>query len=120
MLGISLVYIQSLNVILLIGGYNNHQSGTICQRFCLESQKWKVIDNIKFPYYGGKALLTKDEKYIIATTKYKGGSERHDEIFFIDIVDRDTFEIRQSKISSPTIKDGDFWILDNKSNGFEW
>ena len=105
MLGIGLVYIQSLNIILLIGGYNNrHLNDTICQIFDLETNKWKKIDNIKFPYYRGEALLTKDEKHIIITTKYQGGSDRHDEIFIVDIIDKSTFELRQSRISSPTIK----------------
>ena len=110
MLGISLVHIESLNVILVIGGSNFcgiENRDINCQRFCLQSRKWKSIENIQFPYYGGQALLTKDEKYVILTTtkQYQYGRDsRHDDIYIIEIIDKDTYKLRKSKVTAPTIK----------------
>ena len=106
MQGISLVHIDSLNVILLIGGCNNDNHKDInCHRFCLASKTWKNIEHIKFPYFGGQALLTKDEKHIIVSNKFKDLSTgRYDDIYIIDIIDKDRYKLRKSKISSPTMK----------------
>ena len=102
MFGITLVHIKSQNAILSIGGSNN-MDHIHCHRFCLGTQKWKAIENIKFPYYGGSAMLTKDEKHIIVTAKFQGGSDQRDEIGIIDIIDKDRYEIRMSFFRSPAI-----------------
>ena len=101
MLGIALVHIKSQNVILLIGG-SCHYNYMHCHRFCLKTQKWKEIDNIKFEFYGGSAMLTKDEKHIIVNAKFQGGSDQRNEIGIIDVIDKDKYEIRLKEFSSPT------------------
>ena len=64
MLSMQLVHIHSRNVILLIGGRNKGESIN-CHRYCMVTQTWKEIENIKFPltnFCAEDALLTKNEK----------------------------------------------------------
>ena len=93
---------------MLIGGYDQYKDIN-CQRFCLQSKKWKNIENIKFLYYGAQALLTKDERYVILTTKTKStrSNYTYDYIYIIEIIDKDTYTLRNSKLTAPTIKDFD-------------
>ena len=93
--GISLVHIESLNVILLIGG-SNHGKNINCQRFCLQSRKWKNTKNFKLPYYGEQALLTKDEKYVIVPIRFQNIHGTHDYVYIIDIINKDMYKLGES------------------------
>ena len=101
MLASRLVHIDSLNVILLIGGYNKGEY-IHCFRYCIKTKRWKEIKNIKFPlanFCAEVALLTKDEKHVIVPIR----SGSSNDIYIIDIFDKDIYQLRKSKIESPTI-----------------
>ena len=86
MFGTLVVYIETKDVILAIGGSTDDDEPTVgIMEYSLKSKKWRKIDDIRYTYYGGHALLTKDEKHVILAPKYDDADDDSDDDEYEDV-----------------------------------
>ena len=104
MYGTLIVYIESKGVLLAFGGYTGNAQVIGIMEYCLKTKKWRSIENIKYPYYNGHALLTMNERHVILAPTFdqNNGDENVDGLLLIlDILDDGGYELRESAVSSP-------------------
>ena len=97
-----LVYVPTQNAILAIGGYGNGASDNMyLQKYCLKDKEWKVYKDVVFRYCVISMLLTMDEKHVIMVPDCDNESQNSDDIFILDILDEDKYDLRTSKVAAP-------------------
>lgn len=109
MLQIGLIYFKSYDMIILIGGSDNGQP-IHCHTFNVKTETWKKYDDIQFPYYGGDALLTKDERHIIMIPRKDMDNINVEDIYILDVNNRNDFKLRKSKYKFKLMKDRQFAV----------
>ena len=100
--GIMLVYVRSKKVLLMFGGdTGNWKEKLHVREYSLEKQEWRKIDGIKFKYYKGDAVLTRDENHVILVPVYNLDTALCDVIYILDIMDDGQYELRKSSVRLP-------------------
>ena len=114
LLGTSMVYIETKDVILTFGGITEHDQPSVgIMEYSLKTKKWRKIENIEYNYYGGHALLTKNEKHVILTPEYYNGDDESGTVngvtLILDILDDEGYKLRKSAVSLSKLVD-DYWL----------
>ena len=103
--GFALIYVASQDVILLIGGCDENENYLSIWKFCIPHKKWSKISKITFPYIRCRAMLTKDERYVIIACGIKLGNTGKrkicTDIRVLDIRDKHNYVLRKSKVKAP-------------------
>ena len=117
------VYIESKNVILIIGGSTRaiitkkKDRHVGVYEYSLKTMKWRKIEGIDYAYHVGNALLTMDERHIILIPTYGSILDERNTIFVLDILDGEyqyEYVLRKSKIELPTTELSRFHMRGNR------
>eukprot|EP01084_Bolivina_argentea_P204583 349407_1 len=95
---LSVVYVSSKKILLLICGAESWQKITNIYKYCIISHNWTKLNEIKIniSQWGCNAVLTSDENFIIFNERWK-----NDKIWVLDIIDANDCKLRESSICCP-------------------
>ena len=114
MFGASVVYVPSKNIILLIGGKSGDDKPLGIWKFCVLSQKWTKMNDIKFEHFNVSVALTSNEKYVIIAGGYDQTMHEKscdharqkircysDSMFVLDISNDEQYTLKECTIKVP-------------------
>ena len=97
---VSLIYVKSKNIILMLGGLARNVGQSGMWRFDIATSKWTHVETVEDDYHSTDAVLTSDEQHVIIVCGYR--------IDVLDIRDENDYKITGSMKLTKEFSDGEY------------